>query len=473
MNKKARILVVDDELSMRQILNLLLTRNGYEVEIAVSAEAALVKITLNEYDLILSDLNLPSLDGLALMRSLRASGSTWAVHVPVILITGYGTTASAVEAMKEGASDYILKPFDNEELLITLERTLRSSMLSKENLELRRELNQKYWFENLIGSSTAMTEVYSLISRVKDTRINCLIYGESGTGKELVAQSIHYSGMRRKGPFVAVNCGAIPENLIESELFGYRKGAFTGADRNKTGYFQAASGGTLFLDEIGDMPPQTQVKVLRALAEHKVSPLGGDGEVEVDIRVVAASNKALDIEVAAGRFREDLYYRLNVIKIDLPPLRDRKGDVPLLAAHFVREFSEEHRKRISSISPDVFQTLSSYSWPGNVRELRNVIEGAVALSDGEQITMDSLPRHLRPEEIVFEVGQGASTLGLLPDNGVRLDTMLLDMERTYLQQALDRTGGRKTEAARLLGMSFRSFRYRLAKYGMDDADPNP
>jgi two-component system response regulator PilR (NtrC family) len=261
--------------------------------------------------------------------------------------------------------------------------------------------------------------------------------------------------------------------LIESELFGYRKGAFTGADRDKPGYFQAASGGTLFLDEIGDMPPQTQVKVLRALAERKVSPLGGGGEEEVDIRVVAASNKALDDEVAAGRFREDLYYRLNVIKIDLPPLRDRKGDVPLLAAHFVREFSDEHRKRISSIAPNVFETLSSYSWPGNVRELRNVIEGAVALSDGDQITMNSLPRHFSPEKTVSEVGQGAGTLGLLPDKGVRLDTMLLDMERTYLQQALDRTGGRKTEAARLLGMSFRSFRYRLAKYGMDDTDPNP
>jgi len=473
VNKKARILVVDDELSMRQILNLLLTRNGYEVDIAVSAEAALVKIKLNEYDLILSDLNLPNLDGLALMRSLRTSGSSWAVHVPVILITGYGTTASAVEAMKEGASDYILKPFDNEELLLNLERTLSSSMLSKENVELRRELNQKYWFENLVGSSSAMIDVYSLISRVKDTRINCLVYGESGTGKELVAQSIHYSGMRRKGPFVAVNCGAIPENLIESELFGYRKGAFTGADRDKPGYFQVASGGTLFLDEIGDMPPQTQVKVLRALAERKISPLGGGGEIAVDIRVVAASNKELDVEVAEGRFREDLYYRLNVIRIDLPPLRERIGDIPLLAAHFVREFSEEHRKRIASIAPDVFEALGNYSWPGNVRELRNVIEGAVALSDGEQITMDSLPRNIQSIKLDGPEGQTGSSMGLLPDEGVRLDRMLLDMERAYLQQALDRTGGRKTEAARLLGMSFRSFRYRLAKYGMDEVDSNP
>ena len=472
MNKNARILVVDDELSMRQILNLLLTRNGYDVDIAVSAESALVKIKLNEYDLILSDLNLPNLDGLALMRSLRASGTAWALHVPVILITGYGTTASAVEAMKEGASDYILKPFDNEELLLNLERTLRSSMLSQENVELRKELHQKYWFENLVGSSVAMTNVYSLISRVKDTRINCLIYGESGTGKELVAQSIHYSGLRSKGPFVAVNCGAIPENLIESEFFGYRKGAFTGADRDKAGYFQAASGGTLFLDEIGDMPPQTQVKVLRALAEHKISPLGGGGEVEVDIRVVAASNKALDIEVAEGRFREDLYYRLNVIKIDLPPLRDRIGDVPLLAAHFVREFSEEYRRRIASISPDVFEALSRYGWPGNVRELRNVIEGAVALSDGERITMESLPRNICGDNLIGNDSNSAGSLGLLPDEGVRLDTMLLDMERTYLQQALDRTGGRKTEAAKLLGMSFRSFRYRLAKYGMDEPDLN-
>ena len=472
MKHKARILVVDDEESMLDVLSMLLERSGYSVDVAESAEQALVKIAGSRYDLILSDLNLPGLDGLSLMRSLRSYKDGWIKRVPVILITGYGTTSSAVEAMKEGAADYILKPFDNDELLLNIERTLSAASLRKENVELRRELRQRFWFENLVGNSDEMMEVYGLIQKVKDSHINCLVYGESGTGKELVAQSIHHSGERREGPFVAVNCGAIPENLIESELFGHKRGAFTGALRDKEGYFQAADGGTLFLDEVGEMPLAAQVKLLRAIAERKVSPVGSVQEREVDVRIVAATNKALSEEVAEGRFREDLYYRLNVVQIDLPPLRERSGDIDLLANHFLRRFAQESGKRITGFTEKAWSAIRSYDWPGNVRELRNAIEGAVALESEEEVGFPVLPRNVRGgvEESQEAERAPAASEEEFPESGVRLDSILLDMERQYLQRALQQAGGNKTEAARLLGMTFRSFRYRLAKYDLEDGE---
>jgi two-component system response regulator PilR (NtrC family) len=467
MAKKTHILVVDDELSMREFLQIFLERKHYKVSTAESAEEALSVFAQHDFDLVLSDLNLPGLNGIAFMRRLKDAGAGRAHAVPVILITAYGTAASAVEAMKEGASDYVLKPFDNDELLRTIERALGERQLQEENIQLREALNQKFWFENLVGASSAMLEVYRLIQRIKDARINCLIHGESGTGKELVARSIHFSGARRKGPFVAVNCGAIPENLIESELFGYKRGAFTGAHRNKKGYFVAASGGTLFLDEIGDMPMHAQVKVLRAIAERRISPLGGVEEVPVDLRIIAASNKDLESLVAEGLFRDDLFYRLNVVRVDLPPLRERGGDVELLAAHFARQFADEQGKAIRGISNGALAALVSYRWPGNVRELRNAMEGAVALEEGENLTVAALPRSIRKHAEESELSDRFEKK-TIPEEGLKLDFVLSGMERDFIEKALERTSGNKTQAARLLGMSFRSFRYRLSKYDLDD-----
>jgi len=467
MSRKTHILVVDDELSMREFLQIFLERKQYRVSTAESAEEALAVFAENDFDLVLSDLNLPGMDGIRFMQKLKEVGAGDGQEIPVILITAFGTAASAVEAMKEGARDYVLKPFDNDELLRTIERALGEQKLREENIQLREALNEKFWFENLVGASSTMLEVYRLIQRVKDARINCLVYGESGTGKELVARSIHFSGARRGGPFVAVNCGAIPENLIESELFGYRKGAFTGAHRNKTGYFLAASGGTLFLDEIGDMPMHTQVKVLRAIAERRIAPLGGVEEVPIDLRIIAASNKDLESLVAEGRFRDDLFYRLNVVRIDLPPLRERSGDVELLASHFARQFADEQGKSIRGISHSALSALLRYSWPGNVRELRNAMEGAVALEEGENLTLAALPRSIRKHAEADDLSDRIEKK-TIPEEGVELDNVLSGMERHFIEKALERTGGNKTQAARLLGMSFRSFRYRLAKYDLDD-----
>ena len=403
------------------------------------------------------------------MRRLREKRDSNVREVPVVLITAYGTAAHAVEAMKQGAADYVLKPFNNDDLLMNIRRTLDRRALQEENLQLRAALRQKYWFENLIGASPAMLEVYHLIQRVKDSPINCLLHGESGTGKELVARAIHYSGSRKSGPFVAVNCGAIPDTLIESELFGYKKGAFTGATRDKKGVFEAANGGTLFLDEVGDMPLHAQVAVLRALAQRSVVPVGGVEEIEVDVRIVAASHRDLAVQVAEDSFRDDLYYRLNVVRIDLPPLRDREGDIELLSHHFVRQFADEYRKPISGISSEGMAQLRHFGWPGNIRELRNAMERAVALEQGETISLESLP------ETVREARGGAATDSggqerEIPFEGVELDNILGDVERRYLELALQRTAGNRTQAAELLGMSYRSFRYRLEKFGLDDED---
>ncbi len=463
------ILVIDDELSMRELLGILLRRDGYRVTACGTAEEGLEVVGAGGVDLVLTDLNLPGVDGLEFMRRLREHQDSEVRDVPVVLITAYGTAAHAVEAMKQGAADYVLKPFNNDDLLLNVRRTLDRRALQEENLQLRAALRQKYWFENLIGASPAMLEVYHLIQRVKDSPINCLLHGESGTGKELVARAIHYSGSRKAGPFVAVNCGAIPDTLIESELFGYKKGAFTGATRDKRGVFEAANGGTLFLDEVGDMPLHAQVAVLRALAQRTVLPVGGVEEIEVDVRIVAASHRDLAVQVAEGSFRDDLYYRLNVVRIDLPPLRDREGDIELLSHHFVRQFADEYRKPISGISAEGMAQLRRFGWPGNIRELRNAMERAVALEQGETVSLESLPETVR-------AARGVSTADndgrerKIPFEGVELDNILGDVERRYLELALQRTAGNRTQAAELLGMSYRSFRYRLEKFGLDEED---
>jgi two-component system response regulator PilR (NtrC family) len=463
------ILVIDDELSMRELLGILLKRDGFHVTSCGTAEEGLVVMGKKGVDLVLTDLNLPGVDGLEFMRRLRDQPDSDVRDVPVVLITAYGTAAHAVEAMKQGAADYVLKPFNNDDLLINIRRTLDRRALQEENLQLRVALRQKFWFENLIGASPVMLEVYHLIQRVKDSPINCLLHGESGTGKELVARAIHYSGSRKTGPFVAVNCGAIPDTLIESELFGYKKGAFTGATRDKMGYFEAAHGGTLFLDEVGDMPLHAQVAVLRALSQRSFQPVGGVEEIGVDVRIVAASHRDLAVQVAEGSFRDDLYYRLNVVRIDLPPLREREGDIELLSHHFVRQFADEYGKAIAGISSEGLAQLRRFDWPGNIRELRNAMERAVALEQGETISLESLPETVRE-------ARGETAPGLegkkreLPFEGVELDNILGDVERRYLELALQRTSGNRTQAAELLGMSYRSFRYRLEKFGLDDED---
>ncbi len=452
---------------MREFLEILLRRAGYGVRTVASGEAALDCLGTDRYDLVLTDLNLPGISGIELMRRVRGAELTTSQDVPFVLITAFGSAATAVEAMKEGAFDYVAKPFNNDELLLIIQKALGLRELVAENFALRRELQQKHWFGNLVGNSEVMQRVYDRIQRVKDAPISCLILGESGTGKEMVARAIHYSGFRKQGPFIAVNCGAISENLIESELFGYKKGAFTGAIRDKPGYFRAANGGTLFLDEVGDMPLHTQVKVLRALAERKIVPVGDVNEVPVDVRILAATNKQLEQEIAEGRFREDLYYRLNVVRIDLPPLRDRGEDVVLLAQAFMEQLSERFGKPMHGFDHEALSLLRSYAWPGNVRELENAIELAVAMSPGSLITADSLPQTLR-ERGGWPVASGGGGAALtLPPEGVNLDAILSDLERRYIMLALELTEGRKTQAARLLGLSFRSFRYRLAKLNLD------
>jgi two-component system response regulator PilR (NtrC family) len=457
-----RILVVDDERSMRDFLEILLRREGYQVETTGSAEQGLRAFSAAPHDLVLTDLQLPGMSGLDMLSEIKTRAASGARDAPVILITAYGNTSIAVDAIKRGAYDYVAKPFNNDELKLTIRRALRERALREENLRLKTELKDRYHFESLVGSSAAMQEVYELVERIKDARINSLILGESGTGKELVARAIHFSGVRRDSPFVAVNCGAIPESLIESELFGYMKGAFTGAVRDKIGFFEAADKGTIFLDEIGEMPLLTQVKVLRAIQERRIIPVGSTEEREVDLRILAATNRDLEVEVREGRFREDLFYRLNVITIRVPPLRERRADIPELARHFIARFAREYGKPIEGLTPEAIRLLQQYDFPGNVRELENLIERSVALANGPRIGVELLPAKVRPQEdLSLEEAPEA-----FPPEGVDLDGRLQSYELYWLNRALEEAGGNKTRAAELLRMSFRSFRYRLQKHGI-------
>ena len=460
---KHRILVVDDDLSMREFLKILLDRAGYDVTVAASGEDALGQLEETLPDLVMTDLNMPGINGIELLNQVKARAARAETDVEVILVTAYGSTRTAVQAMLDGAANYVLKPFNNDELRHVVRRALGRRQLEAENLRLRSALQDQYHFENLIGSSPAMKRVYGLIGRVKDTRINCLISGESGTGKEVVARAIHFSGNRAAAPFIPINCGAIPESLVESELFGHKKGSFTGAVRDKTGLIEASQGGTLFLDEVNALPPQAQVKLLRAIQERKITPVGAIAEVEVDTRIIAASNVDLEAAVQDGDFREDLYYRLNVVQIELPPLRDRVGDLPELVRHFTRRFAEEYHQDNLRVSPDTLRALQAWDFPGNVRELQNILERAVALCQGSVVLPTDLPERL------VEGGQPPLKLSTteIPEGGLNLDSLLSQTERQWLVAALEQASGNKTQAAQLLKMSFRSFRYRLAKYGLD------
>ncbi len=457
MSAKARILVVDDERSMQEFLEIFFRSEGYHVVTAGDVDTALVHLENDEFDVVISDIQMPGRSGIDLVHATYEMSP----ETVVIMITAFASTETAITAMKEGAYDYVTKPFKVDELRIVVEKALEKKLLSSENRRLRRELRSHSRDRTIIGNSAVIRRVCELVSQVADSKANVLISGESGTGKEVVARAIHRGGPRRDQPFVAVNCAAIPETLLESELFGHVKGAFTGAVQNKEGLFEVADEGTLFLDEVGELTLAVQVKLLRAIQEKSFRRVGGSGDTRSNVRIVAASNRRLEDEVASGRFREDLYYRLNVIEIPLPSLRERSEDIPLLVAHFIEKYATELEKDVNRISDDAIARLTEYRFPGNVRELENVIERAVALSRSELIDMDSLP------PAVLSPAASADSPRITSTEGVDLETMLNQYESGLLKEALQAANGVKKRAAKLVGVSFRSFRYRLEKLGLD------
>lgn len=467
---RARILVVDDESSVREFFQILLEKEGYDVVTATDGIDALRLIREQNFDLLISDLQMKAGDGMTLLRESKKLHPETAV----IMITAFATTDSAVEAMKSGAFDYVSKPFKIEEIKVTISRALETCNLTKENRSLKTQLISKYDFTNLLGESDAMKRVYDLIKKTAPTRTNVLIYGESGTGKELVARAIHFNSSRKDKPFVTVNCGAIPESLIESELFGHMKGAFTGSVSNKQGLFEAANKGTIFLDEIGELPLTMQVKLLRVIQERNFMRVGGTEAIEVDVRIIAATNRNLEDEVRNGKFREDLFYRLNVIQLVLPPLRTRKTDIPLLAEHFLKKYARETQKDVRRISSKAMELLMGYEYYGNVRELENIIERSVALEMGQEIQPESLPGNvLHPEKKRKESFNAKEAEQKLADGGIALDSLVDAFEKDLLLKALERTHGSRSRAAKLLGISNRSMRYRLKKHsvgGYEDDD---
>jgi len=460
MSPPSRLLIVDDEASMLDFLSLLFQGEGYEVTTARSVEEARRTLERGSLDLVLCDILMPDGNGLDLLKEIKATDGS----PPVIMMTAYTSTKSAIEAMKLGAADYVSKPFDVDELKIVAQKALERAELAEENVYLRRELEKKYTFNNIIGKSSRMQAIFSLIDRIARTTSTVLIHGESGTGKELIARAIHFASPRAHRRFLSINCGAMPENLLESELFGHERGAFTGAVREKKGLFQEADHGTLFLDEIGEMTPSMQVKLLRALQEKVVRKVGGTEEEPVDARIIAASNQDLEARLQTGEFREDLYYRINVLPINLPPLRQRREDIPLLADFFLQKYSRQMELPPRQISIEAMNILESYDWPGNVRELENLIERVLALSHAETITTRDLPVHLLTNR------RANQELIQLPEEGLDLEAYLESIRAQLMMQALERTGGVQTQAAELLGMSFRSFRYYAKKAGIKGGD---
>ena len=458
-NAAPSILVVEDEAKMRRLLELNLGEEGYTVLIASDAEAGLNIIRQERISLVLTDLKLPGMDGLEFLQMVKRTNAT----IPVVVMTAYGTVETAVEAMKAGAADYVLKPFSLEEIQLVIRKELDVHRLREENLSLREALGWRYEFKNIVGRSPKMQEVLSIVERVAPTNSTVLLGGESGVGKDLIARAMHQHSRRASGPFVKINCTAIPENLLESELFGYEKGAFTGAISSKPGKFELADKGTIFLDEIGDVPSATQVKLLRVLQEREFEHLGGTKTLKVDVRLVAATNRDLRAALEQGTFREDLYYRLNVVPISIPPLREHKEDIPYLVDHFIERFARESGKQISGITPAALKLLVDFHWPGNVRELENIIERASAFAEGATLDVNDIRLDLSPR---FTTGDRAATGAEVPfpPDGMTLE----QYEDEIIREALRRAGGNKSQAARLLGLSRNALRYRLSRMGMPD-----
>ncbi|MBI5251416.1 MAG: sigma-54-dependent Fis family transcriptional regulator [Desulfomonile tiedjei] len=457
-----RLLVVDDEPSMREFLEILLSQEGYQVSTAATGEEGFKIYRSQEHDLILTDVKMPGMSGLDLIREIHSLDPS----VPIIAVTAYASADDAIRAVREGAYDYLSKPFQVEDLRIIIRNALETSRLRKENQELKRSIQGRGSFANIVGKSPQMQEIFNFVEKVAPSKAGVLIIGESGTGKELIAKAIHCHSPRRNKPFITINCTAIPENLLESEMFGHQRGSFTGAIANKAGLVETAHTGTLFLDEVGEIPLSIQAKLLRFLQEHEFRRVGSTDEKKIDVRIIAATNKKLEKELEKGTFREDLYYRLNVIRIHVPPLREREEDIPLLIDHFVKKFSAEQGKKIQKVSSLAMRVLCNYNFPGNVRELENVIERCVTLEPSDQLTAENLPAKLTESS---GVSAPSGDLDIPPD-GIDLDRALDNMERKLITRAMEITGGNRSRAARLLGISFRSLRYRLVKLGMESDD---
>lgn len=447
-----RILIVDDEASQRELMAGFLKKQGHEVFLAGGGAEAVTRVKEMRVDLVLSDFKMPGMSGLELLRGVKAVNP----EIPFILVTAYGTVETAVQAMKEGAADYITKPLDLEELLLRIGRVGEQVRLQSAVRDLQARLVERHRLEGIIGESGRMQEVLALVKQVAPSDATVLIRGESGTGKELIARAIHFNSSRAAGPLVTLNCAALPEQLLESELFGHEKGAFTGAVAQRKGRFERADGGSIFLDEIGDLAPTLQVKLLRVLQERQFERLGGNRTLAVDVRILTATHRDLEQALRDGTFREDLYYRLNVVTIQVPPLRERREDIPLLLDHFLRKFAQKNRREVTGLTAAARDALLRYDYPGNVRELENIVERAVLLCRGQVIDLEDLPVALRPEE------QGATE----PESR-RLPDLLASIERQAIRVALERHGGIQTQAAAELGISERVLRYKMKKYGLE------
>ena len=451
MAPRIRLLVVDDDEITCNLLEEVLSKEGYVIDKALNGQEAIAKGEGGPYDVVLTDIKMIGLDGMEVLRADRQKSP----ETIIIMMTAFGSIETAIRAIKEGAYDYVSKPFKLDEIKLTIRRSLEQKRLLQENLLYRQELITKYKFENIVGRSPQMLQVYKTIARVAESRSTVLIIGESGTGKELVARAIHFNSTRAANPFVAVDCGSLAETLLESELFGHVRGAFTGAFTSKRGLFDEADGGTCFLDEVGNISLPMQAKLLRVLQEHEIKRVGGTESVKIDVRIVAATNKTLEQLVAEKKFREDLFYRLNVVSVHLPPLRERLEDLPLLADHFLQKYAGENEKTIPRISSEVLDLMINYQWPGNVRELENVIERAVTLSHHSVILPEDLPHPLRIETTKTHIGS-------LPSH-----IPLSELEKRYITKVLEETGGNKKKAAEILGIDRRTLYRMAARYGLD------
>ena len=450
---RPKILVVDDERSHRQMIEAVLSAEGYEIVQADNGQAAIDAVAEKFYDLVITDIRMPELGGIEALKKIKAISP----GIPILIMTAYASVGTAVDALKSGASDYLTKPLDIEELKILVAKTLRIHQLEEENIYLKERLNDRFDFSNIIGQSPAMNKLFETMALVAPSEATTLIVGESGTGKELIANAIHQNSPRKDRPFIKINCAALPETLLESELFGHEKGSFTGAIARKQGRFQLAHKSSIFLDEIAEMAPATQAKILRVLQEREFEPLGGIQTIKVDTRVIAATNKILEEEIAAGRFREDLYYRLKVVTLDVPPMRERREDIPYLADFFLKQYADKNHRLIQGFTPRATDLLMRYDWPGNVRELENIIERAVIMSRGEMITPLEFPNDI--QELDEELKD--SQISLTPGRSLK------EVEKAMILRTLEETGGNRTHAARILGITRRTLQLRLKDYGIN------
>ncbi|MBF0329086.1 MAG: sigma-54-dependent Fis family transcriptional regulator [Nitrospirae bacterium] len=453
----ATVIVIDDEQRQRDIIKTILDDEGHDVQTAPSAEKGLLLIKSLNPDVVITDFKMGGMSGVELLDAIPDT----TIKPAVIIMTAFGTISSAVEAMKKGAFDYLTKPLEKEVVIFSVRKAAERMQLLRENIRLQEALFAKFKIEGIVGSSKRMKELMELVKKVTPTNVTVLINGESGTGKELIARAIHYNSPRKTFSFIAINCAAIPENLLESELFGYEQGAFTGALSKKAGLFEASNKGTLFLDEIGDLPALTQTKILRVLQDKEVRRLGAKDSIAVDVRILAATNKNLEKEVEAGRFREDLYYRIKVVAVELPPLRERKEDVPLLVEFFINKYNTEFGKRVKGINDSALKALSEYGWPGNIRQLEAVVERAVLITDSDTIGLDDIRSELR-----YSKDRGEFEIQI-PDEGLNFE----ELEKELLKKALVKSNNVAAKAARLLGMSYKTFWYRLEKFGINTSSP--